>query len=85
MSIRCTTTIRTNFLDLSAVWSCGAALSPNLVQTPVQYDNFRATCFECQMEFNNQNIFMDLSAVMRGRAAHEQLALDGFMNVERMT
>ena len=39
----------------------GAALSPNLVQRPVQLDNFPATCFDYQHHFKDQ---MDRTAVM---------------------
>ena len=39
----------------SAILQHGVALSPNLVQHPLQFDHFSATRFDYQMHFNTAN------------------------------
>ena len=58
---------------------CGVALSPKLLQRPLQFDHFRAVRFDYQMYFNTPNNQVDLHAVMRGGDENEKLALDQFM------
>ena len=62
-----------------AILQRGVALSPNLVQRPLQFDRFRATRFDYQLHFDTPNDQVDLSPVMRGGDEHEKMALDGFM------
>ena len=62
-----------------AILQRGVALSPNLVQRPLQFDRFRATRFDYQLHFNTPNDQVDLSSVMRGGDEREKMALDGFM------
>ena len=62
-----------------AILQRGVALSPNLIQRPLQFDRFRATRFDYQLHCDSPNDQVDLSSVMRGGDEHEKMALDGFM------
>ena len=45
----------------------------------LQFDNFRATRFDYQLQFNTPNDHMDVTTVMQSNDENEKLALDGFM------
>ena len=62
-----------------AILQRGVALSPNLVQRPLQFDRFRATRFDYRLHFNSTDQFVDLTAIMQSRDEQEKFALDGFM------
>jgi len=47
-----------------AILQRGVALSPNLVQRPLQFDRFRATRFDYRLHFNTADQFVDLKAIM---------------------
>ena len=56
-----------------------AILSPDLVQRLVQFNHFRATCFDYRLHFNITSNHIYLTAVMHSNDEHKKLALDGFM------
>ena len=62
-----------------AILQRGVYLSPNVVQKPLQFNHFWATCFDYHKNINMPSDQMDLSAVMHGNNEHDKLALEGFM------
>ena len=50
-----------------------------IVQRPVQYAYFRATCFDYRLPFIHAEDTIDLAAVMQSPNENKKLALDQFM------